>query len=117
TGLTVIGVILAMFWAKAAWGRYWAWDIKETGAFVVVVWQLCFLFAHRFACMERGILVMSVLGNIVVGLSWFGSNRLAASHPYGTPDWSLLWAAVVLNLALFLVGLAPAGWLRLRKTG
>jgi ABC-type transport system involved in cytochrome c biogenesis permease subunit len=43
-GLTAIGIILAMFWARTEWGRYWAWDEKEIGAFVVIVWQLCFLF-------------------------------------------------------------------------
>ena len=30
-GLTVSGVILGTLWAKAEWGRYWAWDAKEVG--------------------------------------------------------------------------------------
>jgi len=117
-GLTAGGVILGMVWAKTEWGRYWAWDTKEIGAFAVIAWQLCFLFAHRFACRTaRGVLVMSVLGNIVVGLGWFGANLLSDGlHGYGTRNYSLLLlAAVASNFAFFLIGLAPAGWLRPRK--
>lgn len=117
-GLSAVGVILGMVWARIEWGRYWAWDTKETAAFIVISWQLCFLFAHRFAChTARGVLVMSVLGNIVVGLGWFGSNLLSDGlHGYGTRNYLLLLlAAVISNLAFFFIGLAPAGWLRQRK--
>jgi hypothetical protein len=116
-GLTAVGVILAMVWAKAEWGRYWAWDAKEIGGFGVVVWQACFLFAHRFAGgSARSVLVMSVLGNIVVSLAWFGTNLLDGLHRSGTPTYSMLvLAAVVANFAFFLIGLAPEGWLRARK--
>jgi hypothetical protein len=117
-GLTAVGVILGMFWAKAEWGRYWAWDRKEIGAFVVIAWQLCFLFAHRLSHVTiRGLLVMSLLGNIVVGLGWFGPNLLHDGlHSYGMRNYVLLLlAAVISNLGFFLIGLAPAGWLRSRK--
>jgi hypothetical protein len=116
--LTAVGVILAMVWAKAEWGRYWAWDAKETGAFAVIVWQVFFLIAHRLACgTSRGVLVMSLLGNIVVSLGWFGANLLHDElHSYGMRNYALLLlAAVVSNSAFFLMGLAPAGWLRSRK--
>ncbi|SRR6266571_1841422 len=116
-GMTAAGLILGMVWTKAEWGRYWAWDAKEVGGLGVILWQAFFLFARRFACgRDRGVLVMSVLGNIVVSLGWFGANLLGGLHSYGTPNYSLLLlAAVVSNFAFFLIGLAPAGWLRLRK--
>jgi len=116
--LTAVGIILGMFWAKTEWGRYWAWDKKEIGAFVVIAWQLCFLFAHRLSHVTiRGVLVMSLLGNIVVGLGWFGPNLLHDGlHSYGMRNYALLLlAAVISNFAFFLIGLAPAGWLRSRK--
>lgn len=116
--LTAVGIILGMFWAKTEWGRYWAWDKKEIGAFVVIAWQLCFLFAHRLSHVTiRGVLVMSLLGNIVVGLGWFGANLLHDGlHSYGMRNYALLLlAAVISNFAFFLIGLAPAGWLRSRK--
>ena len=105
-------------WAKAEWGRYWAWDKKEIGAFVVIAWQLCFLFAHRLSHVTiRGLLVMSLLGNIIVGLGWFGANLLHDGlHSYSMRNYALLLlAAVISNFAFFLIGLAPAGWLRSRK--
>jgi hypothetical protein len=117
-GLTAAGVILAMFWAKAEWGRYWAWDKKEVGALAVLVWQVCFLLAHWLSHVTiRGLLVISLLGNIVVGLGWFGPNLLHdGPQSYGIRNYALLLLAVVIsNFAFFLIGLAPAGWLRLRK--
>jgi hypothetical protein len=116
-GLTAIGVILGMLWARAEWGRYWAWDAKEIGGLSVIAWLICFLAIHRLRRMTaHGILVMSIIGNIVVSLAWFGANLLAGLHSYGTANYSwLLLAAVLSNLAVFLIGFAPAGWLRARK--
>ena len=116
-GLTIAGFIFAMFWAKAEWGRYWGWDIREMGGLAVILWQLLFLLMHRFGRSHaRGILITSLLGDIVVGLAWFGSNMLSAG-PQGYGAWSylLLLITLGLNLAFFLVGMAPAGWLRLHK--
>lgn len=116
-GLTAVGIVLGAVWARGAWGRYWAWDLKETGGLCVLVWLICFLIAHRLRqATARGVLVMSVLGNIVVGLAWFGGNLASRLQAYGTPDstW-LLVAAVIPNLVVLMAGLAPAGWLRRRK--
>lgn len=116
-GLTAVGIILGMLWAKAEWGRYWAWDPKEIGGLCVIVWLICFLAVHRLPRMTaQGVLVMSIMGNIVVSLAWFGGNLLAGLHSYGTSNYSwILLAAVLSNLAIFLIGFAPAGWLRSRK--
>jgi ABC-type transport system involved in cytochrome c biogenesis permease subunit len=113
---TTAGVLLGMVWAKIEWGRYWAWDSKEIGGLSVVIWLSGYVIAHRFfKNSARGVLAISMLGNIVASLAWFGpqANRL---HQYGMPNTSLLLTvAALVNLAFFLVGLAPAGWLRLRK--
>ena len=117
-GLTAVAVILGMLWAKAEWGRYWAWDEKEIGAFAVMVWQVCFLLVHRLSHVTiRGVLVMSLLGNNVVALGWFGTNLARSGlHGYSAGSYALLLlATLVFNFAFFLIGLAPAGWLRLRK--
>jgi hypothetical protein len=69
-----------------------------------VGWLACFLTSHLFRrATPRGVLVMSVLGNIVVSLAWFGGNLLSEVHRHGTADYSWL--------------LAPAGWWRLRNAG
>ena len=116
--LTAVGVVLGAIWAKGEWGRYWAWDAKETGGFAVILWQVFFLIAHRFAFgTARGILNMSLLGNIVVSLGWFGAQLLQNGlHSYGMWNYALLLlAATIANFAFFLIGLAPAGWLRPHK--
>jgi hypothetical protein len=117
--LTTLGVFLAMAWAKIEWGRYWAWDPKETGGFSVVVWSTCYLVAHHFfKNSARGVLAISMLGNIVVSLAWFGPwvNGL---HQYGTSTTSLLLTiGILVNLAFFAIGFVPAGRLRwLRNDG
>jgi hypothetical protein len=114
--LTALGVFLGMVWTKIEWGRYWAWDSKEIGGLSVVVWLACYLVAHRFfKSSERGVLAISMLGNIVVSLAWFGPqvNGLRQS---GAPNISLLLTIVVLvNLAFFAIGFVPAGRWRLRN--
>ncbi|MDN5934146.1 MAG: c-type cytochrome biogenesis protein CcsB [Pseudonocardia sp.] len=41
------GVICGAVWAEAAWGRYWAWDPKETVAFVM--WVVLAAYLHSRA--------------------------------------------------------------------
>jgi hypothetical protein len=116
--LTTLGVLLAMVWAKIEWGRYWAWDSKEIGGLSVVVWLTCYLIAHHFLKnSERGVLAISMLGNIVVSLAWLGP-RVNVQHHYGTSMTSLLLTILILvNLAFFAIGFVPAGRLRLRDDG
>jgi hypothetical protein len=112
---TTLGVFLAMIWAKIEWGRYWAWDSKEVGGLSVVIWLACYLIAHRFfRNSARGILTISMLGNIVTSLAWFGPQN--GLHQYGRTNSSLLLTLVIAaNLAIFAVGWLPAGWLRHRR--
>lgn len=112
---TTMGVILGMAWAKTTWGRYWSWDAKEIGGLCVIVWLFFYLLAHRFfKSSARGILTVSMLGNIVVSLAWFGP-QLNGLHQYGTFRQSMLLAAVVANLVFFAIGYCPAGWLRSKQ--
>ena len=112
---TTMGVILGMAWAKTTWGRYWSWDVKEIGGLCVIVWLVFYLLAHRFfKSSARGILTISMLGNIVVSLAWFGP-QLNGLHQYGTFSQSMLLAAVVANLVFFAIGYCPAGWLRSKQ--
>jgi ABC-type transport system involved in cytochrome c biogenesis permease subunit len=112
---TTMGVILGMAWAKTTWGRYWSWDVKEIGGLCVIVWLVFYLLAHRFfKSSARGILTISMLGNIVVSLAWFGP-QLNGLHKYGTFSQSMLLAVVVANLVFFAIGYCPAGWLRSKQ--
>jgi ABC-type transport system involved in cytochrome c biogenesis permease subunit len=115
---TALGVFLGMLWAHREWNRFWAWDSKEIGGFCVLMWMTVFLVAHRFhRITPRALLIASTLGSNVVLLAWFARILSPTLHPAGLPAAAfLLLGAILFNLFLTLVGLAPAGCLRLRKS-
>lgn len=56
------GLWSGALWADAAWGRYWAWDIKE--AWSLLTWCLYLLYFHlsgykNFAAWRRPLLLIS----------------------------------------------------------
>jgi ABC-type transport system involved in cytochrome c biogenesis permease subunit len=73
--LTTIGTVLGMIWTKQNWGRYWAWDPKESGAAIVL---LCALVTMAFARFKpascRALVLMAITGNIGTAWGWFGAN-------------------------------------------
>ena len=73
--LSIIGIVLAMFWAKANWGRYWAWDSKEVGALLVVGSALITLAVGWLRPASPGALAFTgIVGNICTAWGWFGAN-------------------------------------------
>ena len=116
---TALGLILGMVWSHTHWGSYWGWSSRELGGLAVVLWLICYLLADRWQRMSaRGLLLSSLLGSNLVILAWFGPNVSPTGlHSYGLPGGMItfLIAAFAANLAFFLIGLAPAGWLRLRR--
>ena len=39
-----LSMLLGMFWARAAWGRYWGWDLKEV--WTLIAWLVYTLYWH-----------------------------------------------------------------------
>jgi hypothetical protein len=118
-GLTALGMILGMFWSHRERGQFWGWDAPEIGALSVVVWLACYLVAYRSRRLTARVLFLaSLIGSNVVLLAWFGPHLMTwGLHSYGMNIHGSLFvmAALTINLAFFLAGLAPAGWLRLRR--
>lgn len=80
-----LGTMLGGIWADQSWGRFWGWDPKENGALLIVLWSAV-VFHARLAGMvkERGVVLLTALGTVVVMLSWFGVNLLGVGlHSYG----------------------------------
>jgi ABC-type transport system involved in cytochrome c biogenesis permease subunit len=106
-----IGTTLGGIWADQSWGRFWGWDPKENGALLIVLWN-AFILHARFAgyARERGVMVMTVFGNIVTSLSWFGVNMLGIGlHSYGFMDAAFYWllAFAVSQFLLIWLGMMP----------
>jgi ABC-type transport system involved in cytochrome c biogenesis permease subunit len=106
-----VGTILGGIWADQSWGRFWGWDPKENGALLIVLWNALILHARWGGLIrERGLAVMSVFGNIVVSLSWFGVNMLGVGlHSYGFMDRAFgpLMAFIASQLVIMALGMLP----------
>lgn len=82
--LFTVGALFAgMIWAKSAWGRYWSWDPKETGA--LVIWLFYTLLLHqnlRGRWLGSTLAVLSIVGLAVIMLSFLGNLFLGGLHAY-----------------------------------
>jgi hypothetical protein len=101
--LVAIAVLLGAFWAKDHLGRYWGWDLKETGGAVVLGWITLFAFLRWLRPAPTLIAPLAVLGNIITAWAWFGLNAGG-----GILHSALLTAFIAAHLLLLLVGTARA---------
>ncbi|MCC5910664.1 MAG: c-type cytochrome biogenesis protein CcsB [Clostridiaceae bacterium] len=71
-------------WAEQAWGRYWAWDPKETWSFIT--WVIYSIYLHARIMKEwsgRKAALFSIIGFICVLFTYIGVNTLLPSiHSY-----------------------------------
>ena len=83
--LFTIGALFAgAIWAYEAWGSFWSWDPKEVGS--LIIWLFYTLFFHgRYQRGWRGQRAawMSVIGFVMILLSFFGNIFLGGQHAYG----------------------------------
>ncbi len=116
TLFSFVGTILGGIWADQSWGRFWGWDPKENGALLIVLWNAIILHARWGGFIrERGLAVMSVFGNIVVSLSWFGVNMLGVGlHSYGFMDQAFgsLMMFIAIQLVIMALGMLPLKYWR-----
>jgi ABC-type transport system involved in cytochrome c biogenesis permease subunit len=115
TLLSFTGTVLGGIWADQSWGRFWGWDPKENGALLIVIWNALILHARWGGMVkQRGMAVLAVVGNMVTGWSWFGTNQLGVGlHAYGFNNTLanglvLFWGS---QLAVIAMGwLLPLKW-------
>ncbi|MEK7675068.1 MAG: cytochrome c biogenesis protein CcsA [Verrucomicrobiota bacterium] len=107
TLFSFVGTILGGIWADQSWGRFWGWDPKENGALLIVLWNAIILHVHWGGLLrERGLMAMTVFGNIVTSFSWFGVNMLGVGlHSYGFMDQAFLWLMVFVASQAVIMGL------------
>lgn len=77
-------IITGAIWAQRAWGRYWAWDPKETWSLVTWLIYTVYLHMRRTKDMKgRKAAMFSVIGFICVLFTYVGVNTLLPSlHSY-----------------------------------
>lgn len=79
-----VGILLGAWWADHSWGRWWAFDPKETWA--LLTWIVYLIVIHvRFAVKNKGLVTawLSIAGFVVMLWTYFGVNLLLPGlHAY-----------------------------------
>jgi cytochrome c-type biogenesis protein CcsB len=87
--MLTVGSFLGAIWANESWGRYWAWDPKETWALVTVI-VYAFILHLRLVPGMRGRVMFNILALIgfsSVLMTYFGVNYyLSGLHSYAQGD-------------------------------
>ena len=83
--LFTVGALFAgAIWANKAWGTFWGWDPKEVGSLVIWIFYVLYLHArYQRGWKGRRAAVMSIIGFLIVLLSFFGNLFLGGDHAYG----------------------------------
>jgi cytochrome c-type biogenesis protein CcsB len=81
-----VGVLLGAWWADHSWGRWWAWDPKETWALLTwIIYLIVIHVRHTIGGTRKGVVTawLSVLGFFVMLWTYFGVNLLLPGlHAY-----------------------------------
>jgi len=80
-----VGILLGAWWADHSWGRWWAFDPKETWALVTGIIYLIVIHVRVTTGHNRGLVTawLSVLGFFVMLWTYFGVNLiLPGLHAY-----------------------------------
>lgn len=78
-----LGIITGAMWANVSWGRYWAWDPKETWSLVTLL--LYSIPLHRYFKMHKLPIFFSIyliLSFLSIIMTYFGVNLLPSLHAY-----------------------------------
>ncbi|MCM1028252.1 MAG: cytochrome c biogenesis protein CcsA [Pseudoflavonifractor sp.] len=79
SALLAAGIFTGAVWAGDAWGRYWAWDPKETWALVTLMVYIIPL--HR--CMNpKTLSIFLTIAFLTVIMTYWGVNYLPSIHAY-----------------------------------
>lgn len=85
--LLTLGIILGAIWGHVAWGRYWAWDPKETWAFISWLIFAFYLHVRLFLGWDgrRASWVGLVGAGSIVFTYWGVNFLLSGLHAYAKP--------------------------------
>ncbi len=78
-----LGIITRDIWANVSWGRYWAWDPKETWSLVTLI--LYSIPLHKYFKMQKLPIVCSlylIFAFFAIIMTYFGVNLLPSLHAY-----------------------------------
>ena len=102
-----IGFLLGMIWWKQNRGTFLAGDLKEVGAVCVVIWFMILAVTRQRRLMsERATMLMSIAGNMMVSVAWFGAGMLGHKILGFWPLALVIFLGV--HILFLVMGLVPA---------
>ncbi|WP_419168494.1 cytochrome c biogenesis protein [Halobacteriovorax sp.] len=81
-----LGIFLGAIWADKAWGRFWAWDPKETWSLITLCLYSILFHIGKIKKVKESFMALSIsLSFTGVMITWFGVNFVFSSglHSYG----------------------------------
>ncbi len=79
-GFLMLGMLMGCVWAKEAWGHYWAWDPKETWAFVTAAAYLVYIHARLRNYHPKFALWIIPIAFVLLMITWIGVNYLPSAQ-------------------------------------
>ena len=71
-GLVLGGFLLGTLWSKQHLDAYWQDSPRWWGCFCACIWTVALCLIQRFANISDHVrMLLSIVGNVVIGLSWF----------------------------------------------
>ncbi|RZS97866.1 cytochrome c-type biogenesis protein CcsB [Cecembia calidifontis] len=107
--LLTIGTFLGGVWANESWGRYWAWDPKETWALISIIVYAIVLHIRLVPTLKSSLLYniasLWAFGAIIMtsfGVNYYlsGLHSYAKGDPVPVPIW-VYWTVFVLLAITF----------------
>ena len=83
--LFTLGALFAgAIWAYNAWGTFWSWDPKEVGSWIIWLFYTGYLHArYQRGWRGRRAAILSIIGFVMIILSFLGNLFLGGAHSYG----------------------------------
>ena len=110
--LLTIGTFLGGIWANESWGRYWAWDPKETWALISVIVYAFVLHLRMIPALKNALLfnlaslwAFSAIFMTSFGVNYYlsGLHSYAAGDPVPVPQWIFWLVAGLLILSVLAI--------------
>lgn len=104
--LLTIGTFLGAVWANVSWGRYWAWDPKETWALITVIIYAIVLHFRIVPKFKSRLLfnISALIAYASVLMTYFGVNfYLAGLHSYAQGDPAPIPKGVYYSLGMIIL--------------
>jgi len=101
--LVVAGFVLGMIWSSQNRGTIWTNNPREIGPLCAAVWLLAVTSARWLGQLNSAnVMRLSIAGNMIVALAWFGAGALAHGHNMAS-FWPL---NALLGVHLFFLGMS-----------